>query len=55
MKYRGTTEYKGKHAQLNQGLDLIIFANNPEFYGCNYQTVLNYAEMAAPHCHHFIS
>ncbi len=26
MKCRGTTEYQGNHAQLNGGLDLIIFA-----------------------------
>ena len=24
MEYRGTTEYQGKHVQLNRGLDLII-------------------------------
>ena len=24
MECRGTTEYQGKHEQLNQGLDLII-------------------------------
>jgi len=55
MKCRGTTEYQGNHAQLNGGLDLIIFSTNHGFYGCNYQTVLNYAEAAAPYCNHFNS
>ncbi len=50
MKCHGTTEYQGKHAQLNGGLDLIIFATT-QFYGCIY----HYAEAAAAYNHHFNS
>ena len=34
---------------VESGSRFDYFCNNPEFYGCNYQTVLNYAEMAAPY------